>query len=140
MKRNLVPQQMKVKMYHMFLKLHLGVHPLIPMNQQLLRKKLQCQKKRCIMYHSHALSNTKRFQKIGEDYLCRSCNQFVSRMWCGTRKIMEYNTQTETLPIWHQGKHRYQVKPGCKTVEQKQKVKEMLVYIMRQYPKCCNIA
>ena len=36
---------------------------------------------------------------------------------------------------WHQGKHRCQVKTGHKTVEQKQKGKEMLVYIMRQYPK-----
>ena len=87
------------------------------------------------MYCCHALSNTKSFQKIGEDYLCRSCNQFVSRTWCGARKIMEYNTNTETLTIWHQGKHRCQVKPGHKTVEQKQKGKEMLVYIMRQYPK-----
>ena len=48
---------------------------------------------------------------------------------------MEYNRETETLTIWHQGKHRCQVKPGHKTVEQKQKGKEMLVYIMRQYPK-----
>ena len=38
---------------------------------------LQCQNKRCVMYHCHALSNTKSFQKIGDDYLCRSCNQFV---------------------------------------------------------------
>ena len=53
---------------------------------------LQCQNKRCIMYHCHALSNTKSFQKIGEDYLCRICNQSVSRTWCGTWKIMEYNT------------------------------------------------
>ena len=96
---------------------------------------LQCQNKRCIMYRCHALSNTKSFQKIGEDYLCRSCNQFVSRMWCGARKIMEYNMNTETLTIWHQGKHRCQVKPGHKTVEQKPKGKEMPIYIMRQYPK-----
>ena len=87
------------------------------------------------MYCCHALSNTKSFQKMGEDYLCRSCHQFVSRTWCGVRKIMEYNRQTETLTIWHQGKHRCQVKPGHKTLEQKQKGKEMLMYIMRQYPK-----
>ena len=96
---------------------------------------LQCQKKRCVMYHCHALSNTKSFQTMGEDYLFRSCHQFVSRTWCGARKIMEYNRQTETLTIWHQGKHRCQVKPGHKTLEQKQKGKEMLMYIMRQYPK-----
>ena len=40
---------------------------------------LQCQNKRCVMYRCHALSNTKSFQKMGEDYLCRSCHQFVSR-------------------------------------------------------------
>ena len=96
---------------------------------------LQCQNKRCVMYCCHALSNIKSFQKIGEDYLCRSCHQFVSRTWCGVRKIMEYNRQTETLTIWHQGKQGCQVKPGHKTVEQKQKSKEMLVYIMRQYTK-----
>ena len=38
---------------------------------------LQCQNKRCIMYRCHALSNTKSFKKMGEDYLCRSCHQFV---------------------------------------------------------------
>ena len=54
---------------------------------------------------------------------------------CGARKVMEYNMNKEILTIWHQGKHRCQVKPGHKTVEQKQKGKEMLVYIMRQYPK-----
>ena len=47
---------------------------------------------------------------------------------------MEYNREPETLTIWHQGKHRCQVRPGHKIVEQKQKGKEMLVY-MRQYPK-----
>ena len=93
---------------------------------------LQCQNKRC---HCHALSNTKSFQKMDEDYLCRSCHQFVSRTWCSVRKIMEYNRQTETLTIWHQGKQRCQIKPGHETVEQKQKGKEMLVYIMRQYTK-----
>ena len=81
------------------------------------------------MYHCHALSNTKSFKKLGEDYLCRSCNQFVGRTWCGVRKIMEYNRETETLTIWHQGKHRCQVRPGHKTVEQKQKGKEMLVQV-----------
>ena len=90
------------------------------------------------MYRCHALSNTKSFQKMGEDYLCRSCHQFVSRTWCGARKIIEYNRQTETLTIWHQGKHRCQVKPGHKTLEQKQKGKEMLVYIMRQYLKASH--
>ena len=95
----------------------------------------QCQNKRCVMYRCHALSNKKSFQKMGEDDLCRSCHQFVSRTWCGVRKIMEYNRQTETLTIWHQGKHRCQVKPGHKTLQQKQKGKEMLMYIMRQYPK-----
>ena len=96
---------------------------------------LQCQNKICIMYCCHALSNTKSFQKLGEDCLCRSYHQFVSRTWCGVRKIIEYNRQTETLTIWHQGKHRCQVKSGHKTVEQKQKGKEMLVYIMKQYSK-----
>ena len=99
---------------------------------------LQCQNKRCIMYHCHALSNTKSFKNLGEDYLCRSCNQFIARTWCGVRKIMEYNRETETLTIWHQGKHRCQVRPGHKTVEQKEKGKEMLVYIMRQYPKASH--
>ena len=51
---------------------------------------------------------------------------------------MEYNRETETLTIWHQGKHRCQVRPGHKTVEQKQKGKEMLVCIMRQYPKASH--
>ena len=99
---------------------------------------LQCQNKRCVMYRCHALSNIKSFQKIGEDYFCRSCHQFMSRPWCDARKIMEYNRETETLTIWHQRKHRCQVKPGHKTVEQKQKGKEMLVYIMRQYPKASH--
>ena len=59
---------------------------------------LQCQNKRCVMYCCHALSSTKSFQKIGDDYLCRSCNQFVSRTWCGSRKVMEYNMNKKFLP------------------------------------------
>ena len=96
---------------------------------------LQCQNKRCVMYHCYAQSNTKSFKKMGDDYLCKSCLQFVSRTWCGARKIIEYNRERETLSIWHQGKHRCKVRPGHKTVEQEQKGKEMIVYIMRQYPK-----
>ena len=96
---------------------------------------LQCQNKRCVMYHCHAQSNIKSFQKMGDDYLCRSCLQFVSRTWCGARKIIEYNRERETLSIWHQGKHRCKIRPGHKTIEQKHKGKEMIVYIMRQYPK-----
>ena len=99
---------------------------------------LQCQNKRCVMYHCHALSNTKSFKKLGEDYLCRSCNQFVGTTWCCARKLMEYNREMETLTIWHQGKHRCQVRPSHKTVEQKQKGKEMFVYIMRQHPKASH--
>ena len=74
-------------------------------------------------------------KKMGDDYICKSCLQFVARTWCGARKIIEYNRERETLSIWHQGKHRCKVRPGHKTVEQKQKGKEMIVYIMRQYPK-----
>ena len=92
---------------------------------------LQCQNKRCVMYRCHAQSNIKSFKKMGDDYLCRSCLQFVSRTWCGARKIIEYNRERETLSIWHQGKHRCKVRPGHKTVEQKHKGKEMIVYIMR---------
>ena len=51
---------------------------------------------------------------------------------------MEYNRETETLTIWHQGKHRCQVRSGHKTVEQKQKGKEMLVKIVSQYPKASH--
>ena len=51
---------------------------------------------------------------------------------------MEYKRETETLTIWHQGEHRCQVRPGHKTVEQKQKGKEMLVFIMSQYPKASH--
>ena len=87
------------------------------------------------MYRCYAQSNTKSFKKMGDDYLCKSCLQFVSRTWSGARKIIEYNRERETLSIWHQGKHRCKVRPGHKTVEQKQKGKEMVVYIMRQYPK-----
>ena len=96
---------------------------------------LQCQNKRCVMYRCYAQSNTKSFKKMGDDYICKSCLQFVARTWCGARKIIEYNRERETLSIWHQGKHRCKVRPGHKTVEQKQKGKEMIVYIMRQYPK-----
>ena len=87
------------------------------------------------MYCCYAQSNTKSFKKMGDDYLCKSCLQFVSRTWCGARKIIEYNRERETHSIWHQGKHRCKVRPCHKTVEQKQKGKEMIVYIMRQYPK-----
>ena len=60
---------------------------------------LQCQNKRCVMYHCHALSNTKNFQKMGEDYLYRSYHQFVSRTWCGVRKIMEYKTNRNSYHL-----------------------------------------
>ena len=96
---------------------------------------LQCQNKRCVMYCCHALSNTKSFQKMGEDYLLQELPSVCVKnmVWCEEN----HGTQQTNRNSYHlaSGKHRCQVKPGHKTVEQKQEGKEMLVYIMRQYPK-----
>ena len=47
---------------------------------------------------------------------------------------MEYNSNTETMTIWHQGLHKCTLRPGHKSKEQEHQGKEDLKTVMCKFP------
>ena len=59
-----------------------------------------------------------------DEYWCKHCDQFTKCSWCGAQKAVEYNSNTETMTIWHQGLHKCQLHPGNKSKEEEHQAKE----------------
>ena len=55
---------------------------------------------------AHQVSNAINFETIQDKYRCKHCNQFAKMDWCGVQMAVEYNSNTETMMIWHQGLHK----------------------------------
>ena len=90
--------------------------------------------KKCSMYMVHQVSNALNFGTIQDKYRCKHCDQFEKRDWCGEQKAIEYNSNTETMMIWHQGLHKYTLRLGHKTREQEYQGKEALKTVMHKFP------
>ena len=86
------------------------------------------------MYMVHQVSNALNFETIQDEYWCKHCDQFAKRNWCGAQKAVEYNSNTETIMIWHQGLQKYTLRPGHKSKEQEHHGKEALKTVMRKFP------
>ena len=95
---------------------------------------LVCKNKKCLMYMVHQVSNALNFETIQDKYRCKHCDQFAKRDWCGAQKAIEYNSNTETMMIWHQGLHKCTLKPGHKSKEQEHQSKEALKIVMCKFP------
>ena len=79
---------------------------------------LVCRNKKCFMYMAYQASNALNFETIQDEYRCKHCDQFAKRDWCGAQKVVEYNSNTKTMTIWHQGLHKCTLRPGHKSKEQ----------------------
>ena len=91
---------------------------------------LVCKNKKCSMYMAHQVSNALNFETIQDEYRCKHCDQFAKRDWCGAQKAIEYNSNTETMTILHQGLHKFTLRPGHKSKEQEHKGKKALKTVM----------
>ena len=96
---------------------------------------LVCRNKKCMMYLAHNISNTLNFEAMVDEYRCKHCDQFTKRSWCGAQKAVEYNRNTETMTIWHQGLHKCRLRPGNKSKEEQHQAKETVKRVMRKFPK-----
>ena len=83
---------------------------------------------------AHQVSNALNFETIQDELRCKHCDQFAKRVWCGVQKAIEYNGNTETMTIWHQGLHKCTLRPGHKSKEQEHKGKEALKTVTRKFP------
>ena len=82
--------------------------------------------------HAHQVSNSLNFEPIQDE--CKHCDQFAKRDWCSVQKAVEYNNDTETMTIWHQGLHRCTLRPGHKSKEQEHQGKGALKTVMHKFP------
>ena len=53
--------------------------------------------------HGASGVNALNFETIQDEYRCKHCDQFAKRDWCRAQNSVEYNSNTETMTIWHQG-------------------------------------
>ena len=70
-----------------------------------------------------------------DEYWCKHCDQFTKCIWCGTQKAVEYNRNTETMTIWHQGLHKCQLHLGKKSKEEQHQAKETVKRVMQKFLK-----
>ena len=70
-----------------------------------------------------------------DEYWCKHCDQFTKRSWCGAQKAVEYDRNTETMTIWHQGLHKCRLRPGNKSKEEQHQAKETVKRVMQKFPK-----
>ena len=82
----------------------------------------------------HQVSNAVNFETIQDKYRCKHCDQFAKMEWCGAQKAIEYNSNTETMMVWHLGLHKCTVKPGNKSNKQEHQGKEALKTVMHKFP------
>ena len=86
------------------------------------------------MYMVHQVSNALNFETIQDEYRCKHCDQFAKRDFCGAQKAIEYNSNIETMTIWHQGMHKCTLIPGHKSKEQEHQGNEALKTVMHKFP------
>ena len=70
-----------------------------------------------------------------DEYQCKHCDQFTKHSWCGSQKAVEYNRNTETMMISHQGLHKCRLHPGNKSKEEQHQAKEAVKRVMHKFPK-----
>ena len=54
-------------------------------------------------------------QAKGEGYACKSCGYYVEREHCRALKAVEFKYSSQTVTVMHQGRHKRQLKPDCKS-------------------------
>ena len=54
-----------------------------------------------------------------EGHACNSCGYLATRIFCGCIKVTEFNRWENLLTIWHQGKHKCNLKPDIKGQQEK---------------------
>ena len=96
---------------------------------------LVCGNKKCMMYFAHNISNTLNFEAMVDEYWCKHCDQFTKHSWYGAQKVVEYNSNTETMMIWHQGLHKCQLHLVSKSKEEEHQAKETVKRVIRKFLK-----
>ena len=84
---------------------------------------LICMNPQCPVFKTEKLRNQIDFVKHEfEGHACNICGYLATRIFCGCIKVTEFDRQENLLTIWHQGKHKCNLKPDIKG--QREKLRE----------------
>ena len=74
-----------------------------------------CQNIQCPKLQSEGVCNVnpKEFTPDHGAYICKCCGYYAVQIFCGCRKITEYNSVTKELDVWYEGVHNCIPKPDA---------------------------
>ena len=74
-----------------------------------------CQNIQCPKLQSEGVCNVnpKEFTPDHGAYICKCCGYYTVQIFCGCRKITEYNSVTKELDVWYKGVHNCIPKPDA---------------------------
>ena len=76
---------------------------------------LICMNPQCPVFKTEQIRNQIDFVKHEfEGHACSIYGYLATRIFCGCIKVTEFNRQENLLTIWHQGKHKCNLKPDIK--------------------------
>ena len=66
-----------------------------------------CQNVDCPKLQSKGVCNINPKDFVSENgaFVCKSCGYYAVEIYCGCRKVTEYNKQTQELDVWYEGEH-----------------------------------
>ncbi|MCG8621943.1 MAG: hypothetical protein MJE68_08125, partial [Proteobacteria bacterium] len=72
-----------------------------------------CQNVDCPKLQSEGVCNINPKDFVSENgaFVCKSCGYYAVEIYCGCRKVTEYNKQTQELDVWYEGEHNCTPKP-----------------------------
>ena len=73
---------------------------------------LICMNPQCPVFKTEQICNQIDFGKHEfEGHACNSCGYLATRIFCGSIKVTEFKRWENLLTLWHQGKHKCNLKP-----------------------------
>ena len=75
-----------------------------------------CNNNECTKWLTEKVRNRIDFRQAkGGGYTCKSCGYYVEREHCRALKAIKLEYTSQTVTIMHQGRHKCQLKPDCKS-------------------------
>ena len=73
---------------------------------------LMCENNTCPKLLSEGIPNTNEFTKDSGVDVCKCCGYYVYRVYCGVRKIIEFDREANMMTVIYEGKHNCRPKPN----------------------------
>ena len=76
---------------------------------------LICQWTGCPKLKTEGVCNISEFQAENGAHICKCCGYYAVQIYCGCKKLTEYDPSTKELSVWYEGEHNCIPKPDVQT-------------------------